>query len=117
MGVQEVAAEVRRFRRAVERVTDDGVSDAREVDSDLMGATGADADLKEGELVPSAENAPGAPGGAAFVKSRGHANATDGVAGDGAVDAPGLRGELAMHEGEVHLLDLPVGKLGGEGLM
>jgi len=55
-GVEEVSFELKfgceardKVRRAVEGVTDDRVAERLEMDSDLMGSAGFDADLDESE--------------------------------------------------------------------
>src|SRR4051812_24745905 len=110
MGVQEVTAQIRHaidFRRgAVKRIAHDGMADAREVDTDLMRSAGADANLQVSEVFEALEDAVLRPGGAALGEARGHADAMDGVAGDGALNPSGLLLNVPMHQRQIDLFDL-----------
>src|ERR1700748_2643805 len=102
---------------SVEGVADDGVAEGLQVDADLMGAAGFDADLDEGEGAVGAgdalEDVGGGDGGAdtfAEGAAGGHAGAADEVAADGEVDGGVVFGEVAVDEGEVGFGDLALGE-------
>ena len=98
LGVEEVAVECDCFCAfrfefaccAVEGVSDDRVTDRREVDSDLVGASGVDADFEEREFSVSGVELffdfVMGDGGAASSAAGGHAGASVFVAGDAGCD-------------------------------
>ena len=111
VGVQEVTAQIGHafdFRRsAVKRIAHDGMANARKVDTDLVRSAGANADFQVSELFEALEHAVLRPGGAALIEARRHADAADGVAGDGSLNASGLLLDVSVDQSQIDLFDLP----------
>jgi len=88
---------------------------ARQVDTDLMGASGADANFQEGISLKAAQHFELAPCRAPFGEPSGHAGAVDRISRYRAFDAAALRLYVTLNQGQVSLDDLATGKLTGEG--
>ena len=87
-GVQEIALEDRKVararpqaaRRAIERVSDDWMTDRREVRPDLVRAPRVDHDFNQGTPVQTGDHAPIGSRVAAFVPACGHSRSAPGIA-------------------------------------
>src|SRR5436309_2038333 len=82
-GVEKDPRELRLRRGAVQRVTDHRMADRREVDPDLVGAPGADADLEERKPGPFPDDPEICHGGPSFPDLGRHPYAVAGVPADG----------------------------------
>src|SRR5579871_6372585 len=103
---------------SVEGVADDWMAEGLEVDANLMGAAGLDADLDEGERAVRGGKAfddfdMGDGGTDTLAISRtagGHAVATDQIAADREVDGGVVLGDVAVDESDVGLFDVALGE-------
>src|SRR5690349_8045111 len=95
--------------RSIEAVANDRVSEGLEMDTNLVGATGLDANFDEGEVavkrrVNALENLYVGDGGPnAFAVSGaagGHANTADEIASDGETDGDVVFGKTTVDEGD-----------------
>ena len=103
VGVKHLAGDLQLGRQpvagaAVGRVADDGMAEVGEVDADLVGAAGFDADAQEGCQRPGGEDFVVRDGGPAFFRD-GHFLAVDGMAADGQFHGAGRFFEGAPDEG------------------
>jgi hypothetical protein len=130
-GVEEVSLEIQLSGKArdnvgcaVECVANDGVPERLHVDANLVGATGFDANLDEGERAvrtgDALENSGVRHGRASIGAAGSHTGATDEVASDGECDGDVVFCEVPMEEGNVgfghlatgeHLTELAVGTI------
>jgi hypothetical protein len=118
VGVKHLAGDLQLGRQpvagaAVGRVADDGMAEVGEVDADLVGAAGFDADAQEGCQRPGGEDFVVRDGGPAFFRD-GHFLAVDGMAADRELHGAGRLLRRAPDEGEVFLADGVGGKLRDE---
>ena len=93
VGVEHLAGDFQAVGQAVAgaavgRVADDGMAEVGEVDADLVGAAGFDADAQEAGEGAGGENLVVRDGGAAFFRD-GHLLAVDGMAANGKCDGAG----------------------------
>ena len=116
MGVEEIAIE-RARGGAIEFVACHGMTDARQMHTDLVRAAGPDANFKEREFVEASQHLVFGNGRTAFRQSGRHAYAANRIASDRSCDLTPIRFHPAMHEREINLFDLAAGELLGEMAM
>ena len=101
---------------AIERIADDRVADPAQVHADLVGASGVDRDLREGDAFQVLHARDARHGRARPPRARRHFLAVYRVASNRRFDAAS-RLHDAPDQGEVFLLDLPIVELPGERLV
>ena len=105
-------------RRAIEFVADNGMSQRRHVNADLVSSTGVDFDFEQSELaerrIELAQNVVVRDGLALAGSLCRHSYAADGVAADAGVDGPALFLGPAVHQRDIGFLHFTFRELRGE---
>src|SRR5439155_1112585 len=105
-----------RVPRAVDPVADDRMAHRREVDAQLMGATGLGLEAHQGRAREAFERRPACERGAPAAAVHAHALALTWMPAHGAVDGAAHRTEVTPDHGQVDLLDGPRAELPREVL-
>ena len=117
MGVEELAGDFGHASEGVDPAVDgiarDGAAGGGGVDTNLMGATGVQAEFEESGTRPRADDFPIGFGGAAAAADA-HALAGNGVATDGALPRAGIAAGATDDKGEVGFFGFAVAKLSAE---
>jgi hypothetical protein len=100
---------------SVERIADDGVTNTRQVHSNLVRSTCVDPNAEQSGSVEGFENSPVGASGAAFGCADGHALAVHGMASYGLVDATLAKTGDSQDDREVLLSYLTAGELSDQG--
>src|SRR5262245_24705239 len=82
--------------RAVDGVSHNGMAQAREVDADLVGPAGADANFQKSKSGEAPQHAVFGACGPAPVQAGGHAHATGGISSYGPVNERVVGADMAM---------------------
>jgi hypothetical protein len=85
-GRESAALDAGCTRRAVNRVPDDGVTNGRHVDTNLVGSAAVQLDFEQGELSNARKHAPVRPRGAPLPALCGHPGPPVEIAGHGEIN-------------------------------
>jgi hypothetical protein len=113
MGVEEIAIE-RVRRRSIKFVAGHGMTDARQVHTDLVRAAGPDANFEECEFVEAPQHLIFGNGRAATRQSRRHAYTANRISCDRSCDLTPIRFHPAVHERDIKFFDFAAGELFGK---